>query len=58
MCIFGFLEEEHVDYSAMILLEDIMLPYIRKFPNKVRLYKTSADGDNRLGRASRGASDK
>jgi hypothetical protein len=36
MSIFGFLEEEHVEYPILILLEDVLLPIVRKTPHKVK----------------------
>lgn len=44
MSIFGFLEEEHVEYPILILLEDVLLPIVRKTPHKVKKFIISADG--------------
>jgi hypothetical protein len=35
MSMFGFLEEEHVDYTVLVLFEDVLLPFIRKCPSQV-----------------------
>ncbi len=35
MSIFGFLDQQHIDYPILILLEDVLLPYIRKTPFQV-----------------------
>lgn len=34
----SFINDNRLDYSLLNLLEDILLPFCRKFPQKVYLY--------------------
>ena len=34
----SFINEDRLDYSLLNLLEDILLPFCRKFPQKVYLH--------------------